>query len=115
MDVNMPQIDGIAATRLIRYFEECNNLKQIPIFMVSAEVDRRFKRAAFAAGANEYFVKPVRRETLAKCIHIYASNLHTVLVVQGDKLSLDLSTGILTLQGFRPVHTQHPGDVMAIL
>lgn len=115
MDIVMPVIDGIEATKLIRIFEQRHNLRQVPIFIVTSQTDPRVKRAAYQAGANEYFVKPLRRFVLAKCLYTYKANLHSVLIVDQDRFSLDMTKSMLTLEGFKPIHTMHPTDVYAIL
>lgn len=56
MDLNMPVLDGLAATRILRELEE---LCRVPIIAVSANTKESHQAAAFAAGCNEYMTKPV--------------------------------------------------------
>jgi CheY-like chemotaxis protein len=59
MDIYMPGLNGIDATRKIREFNE-----KVPIVALSAS-DRSYDRDnVLEAGANEYLDKPVSRETL---------------------------------------------------
>ena len=55
MDVQMPQLDGLSATRHIRELEE---LKSVPIVAVSAYGADQFREQALAAGCNEYVSTP---------------------------------------------------------
>ena len=56
MDLNLPVMDGISATRYIRQLEE---LCDVPIIAVSAYDSDDFYDAACRAGCNEYVTKPV--------------------------------------------------------
>jgi len=56
MDLAMPQLDGIEATRLIRARQ---SFAQTPIFAISAYATRDVKEDALAAGCNEVFTKPL--------------------------------------------------------
>jgi CheY-like chemotaxis protein len=56
MDLSLPQIDGLAATRRIRQLE---GMAQVPIVAISAHDTADFRHDAIAAGCNEYLTKPV--------------------------------------------------------
>ncbi|CAN5776541.1 response regulator [soil metagenome] len=56
MDLTLPTLDGLAATRLIR---ERATLRHVPVVITSGHADPRAKEAAFAAGCSYYLVKPV--------------------------------------------------------
>jgi len=58
MDVMMPNVDGIKAISLIK---SDNNLRDIPIIMVSALNDEARIEKAFLAGAIDYISKPVKK------------------------------------------------------
>jgi CheY-like chemotaxis protein len=62
MDVQMPEMDGLEATRLIRSLGE--PLASIPIIALTANAFSEDMRACFAAGMNQFLAKPVNRETL---------------------------------------------------
>ncbi len=59
MDTNMPIMNGLAATRKIRQFDE-----QIPIIAVTAYAMKKDRTMALEAGCNEYITKPVDLEVL---------------------------------------------------
>ena len=68
MDLSLPQIDGLAATRSIR---QLDGLGRIPIVAISAHDTSDFRTEALAAGCNEYLTKPVdfdRLESLLKVL-----------------------------------------------
>ena len=61
MDVQMPQLDGLSATRLIRNLKSMNS---VPIVAVSAYGADLFRDQALAAGCNEYVSTPFEPATL---------------------------------------------------
>jgi CheY-like chemotaxis protein len=56
MDLSLPLLDGLAATRRIR---EQEGLREVPIVAVSAHDTADFHADALAAGCNEYVTKPI--------------------------------------------------------
>ena len=66
MDVKMPLMDGMEATRLIREFNV-----EIPIIALTANAFEDDKRIAYEAGVNDFLTKPVNRVALAQTIEKY--------------------------------------------
>ncbi|HKS26818.1 MAG TPA: response regulator [Pyrinomonadaceae bacterium] len=66
MDLSLPLLDGLAATRRIRQNEE---LKRVPIIAVSAHDTSDFHADALAAGCNDYVTKPIDFEQLEQLLH----------------------------------------------
>ncbi len=63
MDLNMPDMDGIAATEAIS--------KSIPsssVIMMSVQHDEKHLRRAMLAGAREFLTKPISSEELSDTI-----------------------------------------------
>jgi len=56
MDLSLPLLDGLAATRRIRQYAE---LRDVPIVAVSAHDTADFHADALAAGCNDYVTKPI--------------------------------------------------------
>lgn len=56
MDLSLPVIDGLAATRLIRKLPD---LSDTPIIAVSAHDSSDFQSDALEAGCNSYITKPI--------------------------------------------------------
>jgi len=63
MDVQMPELDGLQATRLIR--TELPPDRQPPIVAMTANVQLEDRAACTAAGMDAYLAKPVRLADLA--------------------------------------------------
>lgn len=66
MDVEMPELDGLSATRQIR---EMTELGKVPILAVSAYGVEQFRREALAAGCNDYVSTPFEPDELEKLIN----------------------------------------------
>jgi CheY-like chemotaxis protein len=65
MDLSLPVIDGLAATRAIR---KLNGLSKTPIVAVSAHDTSDFQADALAAGCNSYITKPIDFSQLEQLI-----------------------------------------------
>jgi two-component system chemotaxis response regulator CheY len=69
VDVNMPKMDGYAFLRRVRAEP---TLRDIPAIMITTEREAHDAERAFAAGANLFFVKPMRPEMLARFARMLA-------------------------------------------
>jgi two-component system, cell cycle response regulator DivK len=56
MDLSLPKLDGLSATRQIR---QQKGLKKTPILAVSAHDSPESRTEALEAGCNEYVTKPI--------------------------------------------------------
>lgn len=65
MDLSLPVIDGLAATRLIRKLPE---FKSTPIIAVSAHDTSDFQSEAIQAGCDNYVTKPIDFNELEQLI-----------------------------------------------
>jgi CheY-like chemotaxis protein len=63
MDVQMPEMDGLAATRAIRAAEVTTG-KHVPIIAMTANAMQGDREACVAAGMDDYISKPVNRDKL---------------------------------------------------
>jgi len=66
MDIKMPVLDGIEATKRIRKFN-----KQVPIIAQTAFALTGDKEKALRAGCNEYISKPIQEENIIELINRY--------------------------------------------
>jgi CheY-like chemotaxis protein len=56
MDINLPTLDGLGATRRIR---ETDAMREVPIVAITAFGTEGFQRAAYDAGISGYLTKPI--------------------------------------------------------
>ncbi len=66
MDVHMPEMDGIVATRTIREREEGGS--RVPIVALTAGALAEDRDRCFEAGMDAYLTKPLRAEALAELL-----------------------------------------------
>ncbi len=64
MDIQMPEMGGIEATRLIREHEAANQANPTPIIAVTANALKGDRESYIACGMNGYVSKPISMETL---------------------------------------------------
>src|ERR1700752_2386494 len=65
MDINLPELDGLAATRRIRDIE---TLREVPVVAVTAFGTEGFQRAAYDGGVDGYLTKPIDFERMHQLI-----------------------------------------------
>lgn len=63
MDLQMPELDGLAATREIRSGKAGENNRGIPIIALTARALLEDRKACSQAGMNDYIPKPMQWET----------------------------------------------------
>jgi CheY-like chemotaxis protein/HPt (histidine-containing phosphotransfer) domain-containing protein len=66
MDVRMPEMDGLQATRVIRAREE--RLPAVPIIAFTANAFPEDIKACHEAGMNDFVVKPARKRAMVEAI-----------------------------------------------
>lgn len=64
MDLRMPVMDGVTATRQLRRWEQDEKLASIPVVALTAGVSLEDRESALQAGCNDYLAKPVSKEEL---------------------------------------------------
>ncbi len=68
MDLSLPKLDGLSATREIR---KKRVLRKVPIVAVSAHDSPETRAEALAAGCNEYITKPIDFDILNAVLERY--------------------------------------------
>ncbi|MBR0689533.1 response regulator [Bradyrhizobium manausense] len=68
MDIQMPQLDGIEATKRIRAHEAATGRHHTPILALTANTLVEDRYACFEAGMNGFLVKPLDREKLDEAL-----------------------------------------------
>jgi signal transduction histidine kinase/CheY-like chemotaxis protein/CHASE3 domain sensor protein len=68
MDVMMPEMDGLTATREIR---KRDAWKRLPVIMLTAKAMRDDQEQCLAAGANDYMAKPLDVDKLLSLVRVW--------------------------------------------
>jgi CheY-like chemotaxis protein/HPt (histidine-containing phosphotransfer) domain-containing protein len=71
MDVQMPVMDGLEATRQIRYHEGGN--ASVPVIALTANVMAESRSHCFAAGMTDFLAKPVTKSDLLRLVQKYCA------------------------------------------
>ena len=64
MDIQMPQMNGLDATRAIRE----NGFQKVPIIAMTANAMEGDRRKCLDSGMNDYITKPIKRETIFRIL-----------------------------------------------
>ncbi len=71
MDLNMPVLDGLSATKRIRdYKEQC---RDVPVVAITAYDADGMRNIAFKAGCNGYIPKPIDLDRLEQVVTRFLS------------------------------------------
>lgn len=74
MDIQMPEMDGIAATKKIRELSSDVKNHYIPVIALTAHAHKRDKEICLAAGMNDYLTKPVNLAGVKKVLDKWISS-----------------------------------------
>jgi pilus assembly protein CpaE len=85
MDINMPDMDGIAATEIITH-----TVPDSPIIMMSVQGENDYLRRSMLAGAREFLVKPFSADELVNAIR-HVHELHKVKRARSRYSTQDVS------------------------
>mgnify|MGYP005842891365 FL=1 len=69
MDVQMPEMDGLEATAVIRARERRTGARHVPIIAMTAHAMKGDRERCLEAGMDEYVAKPISARLLLETIH----------------------------------------------
>jgi signal transduction histidine kinase/CheY-like chemotaxis protein len=78
MDMQMPVMDGLTATKAIREHEKTHHLPATPVVMVTANAMRQHRDQAIEAGANSHLAKPFTPVSLMHAIEAALAEMSSV-------------------------------------
>lgn len=113
LDVNMPELDGLSVCRQLRAHLNC------PILFLTARIENSDKITGFAAGADDYIVKPFDLEELAARVQ---AHLRREQRRQGKaavrffgELTIDYNARQVTVQGQDINLSKREFEIVALL
>jgi signal transduction histidine kinase/CheY-like chemotaxis protein len=98
MDVQMPEMDGLAATQEIRARERQRGGYQ-SIIALTAHAMQGDRERCLQAGMDDYLTKPINKDQLVDMLTKYLTS--TALVVDGDRVSQQAVVQVLIESGWR--------------
>jgi PAS domain S-box-containing protein len=94
MDVRMPVMDGLAATRAIRELERVRGAAPVPILALTAKAGSQDMEKSAAAGCNAHLSKPISKSELLDAIEKYRRQPRLTEMAQLGALQLSQPLGI---------------------
>jgi len=74
MDIQMPIMDGIEATKLIKEYQKENSLESTPIIALTANALKGDRERLLKKGLDEYISKPIEMSELLYILHKFLSH-----------------------------------------
>jgi len=68
MDISMPRMDGLEATRRIRSFEQSNGIEASKVIALTGLASAEAQQEAFSSGVDQFMTKPVRLKELGEVL-----------------------------------------------
>ena len=78
MDIQMPVMDGIEATKIIKSFEDENGLNKVPIIALTANALKGDRERLLQEGLDEYISKPIEMAELLYILHKFLSHKSSI-------------------------------------
>jgi signal transduction histidine kinase/DNA-binding response OmpR family regulator/CHASE3 domain sensor protein len=75
MDIMMPEMDGLTATREIR---KNPRWQKLPVIAITAKAMKEDQEKCLAAGANDYLAKPIELERLFSLMRVWMPKLERI-------------------------------------
>ncbi|MEG3638778.1 ATP-binding protein [Magnetococcus sp. PR-3] len=72
MDIQMPELDGLSATRTLRSLEREQGTPRMPVLAITAHAFKEDREASIEAGCDGHLTKPFKKDVLLRTIQRYA-------------------------------------------
>ena len=87
MDIQMPEMDGLQATRSIREYERATSRSQVPIVAMTAFAGNEDRQVCLDAGMDDYITKPIKPTQLLQLINKFCGSSTKAFAVASDDSS----------------------------
>jgi CheY-like chemotaxis protein len=94
MDVQMPEMDGLEATRAIRALEERKG-GHVPIIAMTAHAMSGDRERCLEAGMDEYLSKPIRARQIAEKLYAMFGGTHETSNGTSEAVPVDSSDAMI--------------------
>ena len=117
MDVNMPEMDGLEATAVIRK-QEMTTGNHLPIIAMTAHALKGDKERCLAAGMDAYISKPIQPEALFETVEAHIpEKAETPSLERKEKsmtLELDIEAMLRRMEGDRELLREVCGEFLRV-
>ena len=119
MDVRMPVMDGLTATRAIRALERQRSSPSIPIIALTANASAEDKQTSCEAGCDDHLSKPISKVKLVQAIEEYGIRRPLAARAEGESLPpirVEMLPGLEALiPGYVAARTSEAGEMLKLL
>jgi two-component system, sensor histidine kinase len=84
MDCQMPELDGIEATRRLRAWEHHHGRPPVPVVALTANAMSSDRERCLAVGMNEHLAKPFKQDELRAVLMRHLQALHVAPLDQAS-------------------------------
>jgi two-component system, NarL family, sensor histidine kinase EvgS len=96
-DIHMPVMDGYQMSREIRNVEKTEQRRPIPIIALTAAALKGDAERCFAAGMDDYLVKPVNIPRLANCIYTWLPHIKAPGLIESNTVVPNIAVSPLEI------------------
>lgn len=89
MDIEMPEMDGLEATRRIREAEVAAGLRSKPILALTGHAVQGYRERCLAAGCTQYLTKPIRKRQLVEAVRAALAGRAYAVAERSDVVQVD--------------------------
>ena len=108
MDIQMPVMDGFAATQAIRAWESQPGRDRTPIIALTAHAISGYRDRCLANDMDDFVTKPIRKQLILQMLEKWIDPRPTILVVDDSVENRDLIKHYLAREsGCEVVYAQH--------
>jgi two-component system sensor histidine kinase/response regulator len=93
MDMQMPIMGGVEATRLLRAQEKANDLPRVPIVAMTANAMQSDRDLCMEAGMDFFLTKPIVRAELSQTLLSIGARLEARSMVSSDQFATNFDYG----------------------
>jgi len=91
MDWEMPEVDGVTASRMIRQWEKDQNLHSTPIIALTAHALAGYEEQVYDAGMQQMLTKPINKDLLIETFDTYLKQINIEPQIQDNLISSGLN------------------------
>lgn len=110
MDLEMPVMDGLTATKHIRAHERRENAEPVPIVALTAHAMEGYREQALASGMDDFTTKPIQKEQFIATVRRWIDMRPLVLMVDDAPESHALIRNYLKGQECRVISAYNGAD-----